>query len=243
MLKVSQLTLRRQGQALLEQVTLTLQPGARQMLMGPSGAGKSTLLKCVAGLLRADEGAILWDGAPLQARHVTLMEQRPALFPHLDVAQNVAFGLRVRGEAREARMARVASALSWVELEGFEARAVSGLSGGQAQRVALARALVCQPKVLLLDEPFSALDHALREQLAALLIRLQAAQGFGLIWVTHELGHALRFGHEVGLMQQGRLELVGAPGALRSRLREDEALSARLGLGAHLELARWLEAQ
>lgn len=188
-------------------------------LLGPSGCGKSTLLRLVAGLERPDSGSVVFEGTditelPPQARGFGVVFQDFALFPHLDVAGNVGFGLVEQGVAAAARRARVAELLGLVGLDGYERRRVHQLSGGQQQRVALARALAPEPQVLLLDEPLSNLDEALRNELKDEIARILDELGVEAIYVTHDQAEAFAVADEVAVMREGRLIQVGDREAL-----------------------------
>jgi iron(III) transport system ATP-binding protein len=200
----------------LEEVTLMVPPGALVTLLGPSGCGKTTTLRIVAGLEQPTSGRI-WIGErevtalPPSARNVTMMFQSYALFPHLSVFENVAYGLRVaRRPAAEVRR-RVEGALALVGLPGFEARQPGQLSGGQQQRVALARAIVMEPEVLLFDEPLSNLDAKLRKRVRGELRQLQRRLGITSLYVTHDQAEALALSDTVVVMNQGRVEQAGPP--------------------------------
>ncbi|MBS0561288.1 MAG: ABC transporter ATP-binding protein [Proteobacteria bacterium] len=199
---------------------LTVAAGELFVLLGASGSGKTTLLRAVAGFVRPDAGRIVLDGADLSdvppyRRPVNTMFQSYALFPHMTVAQNVAFGLR--GMDRAARAARVASMLDLVSMAGFAARRPSQLSGGQQQRVALARSLAPNPRLLLLDEPLSALDRGLREQTREEIVALQRRVGTAFIVVTHDQQEALAMASRIGVMRDGRLAQVGTPAEVYER--------------------------
>ncbi|WP_143896293.1 ABC transporter ATP-binding protein [Tepidimonas sediminis] len=196
----------------LDGVTLALAAGAIGVLIGPSGCGKTTLLRAIAGLERLDEGRLTLDGQTVAApgvhvaperRRIGMVFQDYALFPHLSVADNVAFGLH--GLPRPQRLARVAEVLALVGLEGYERRYPHELSGGQQQRVALARALAPQPRLLLLDEPFSNLDVDLRERLAQELRTILKAAGITALFVTHDQLEAFALGDVIGVMHDGHL--------------------------------------
>jgi len=196
-------------------VTLTVRPGEFFTFLGPSGCGKTTLLRMVAGFAQPDEGAILLDGkrineVPPWRRDVGLVFQNYALWPHLNVFENVAFGLRERrlgtGEIRE----RVALALRQVGLEGLEGRRPSQLSGGQQQRVALARTLVVKPRLLLLDEPLSNLDAQLRAQMRLELLRLQRELGITTVYVTHDQEEALALSNQIAVLNRGEVIQEGS---------------------------------
>lgn len=204
----------------LDNLTLAVEVGEMLVLLGGSGSGKTTLLRCIAGLIRPDAGRIMLDGLdvtglPAHRRPVNTMFQSYALFPHRTVAGNIAFGLagRPRAEIR----ARVRDLLELVQLRGFEARWPHLLSGGQRQRVALARALARSPRLLLLDEPLSALDRALREQTRAELIALQRRLGTTFVLVTHDQEEAMVMASRVAVMREGRLEQVGRPSDVYER--------------------------
>ena len=200
----------------LTNFSFDLPAGELLALLGPSGCGKSTLLRLVAGLLEPDAGDVRLDGAsvaklPPERRGLGMVFQRPNLFPHLNVERNVAFGLGVRGRPRREVGERVAQALQTVQLSGFGRRFPSGLSGGQAQRVALARALVTEPRLLLLDEPFSSLDAALRGEMRELLRAVQRRTGVTTVFVTHDQAEALELADRLGVMFGGALEQLGTP--------------------------------
>ena len=200
----------------VDQVTLDLPAHGITALLGPSGCGKTTTLKLLAGLLEPDAGDVRIGGisvlgVPAERRPVGMVFQRPLLFPHLDVADNVAFGLRMRGTPRPERERRVAEMLDLVQLPGYGARRVHQLSGGQEQRVALARALVTSPRVLLLDEPFSALDANLRMEMRALLRHVQSQVAVTTLLVTHDQDEAVELAGRVALMLDGRVEQFAAP--------------------------------
>jgi thiamine transport system ATP-binding protein len=197
-------------------VDLTVANGEVVALLGPSGCGKSTLLRAVAGLERPSAGSVRWDdedlaGVPVHRRGFGLVFQDGQLFPHRDVAGNVAFGLRMHGVEPEARHKRVAELLELVGLGGYQKRRVTELSGGEQQRVALARALAPSPRLLLLDEPLSALDRALREQLAVDLARLLREAGATALVVTHDHDEAFTLADRVAVMREGRIRQIGPP--------------------------------
>ncbi len=202
--------------AALDGVTMTFREGELFGLLGPSGSGKTTLLRAIAGFVTLDEGSVLIDGhdvggVPVHARNIGMMFQNYALFPHMSVAENVAFGLEVRGRPREEVARRVKEALGMVRLGGLEQRKPKQLSGGQQQRVALARALVTRPKVLLLDEPLGALDKHLRQEMQIELRRIQRQVGITTIFVTHDQEEALTLSDRIALFNFGRIIQEGAP--------------------------------
>ena len=200
----------------VDAVSFTVQAGEFFSLLGPSGCGKTTTLRAIGGFETVDEGEILIGGRPMgrlppNRRETNMVFQRLALFPHYSVFDNVAFGLRMRRLPASEVGRRVAQALARVELGDLGARRIGELSGGQQQRVALARALVNEPRVLLLDEPLSALDLKLRLQMQEELKGLQRSLGTTFIYVTHDQGEALAMSDRIGVMASGRLEQVGTP--------------------------------
>jgi putative spermidine/putrescine transport system ATP-binding protein len=206
-------------QIVIDQVSLVVQPGELVALLGPSGCGKTTLLRCIAGFLRPTSGRISFDGKPVDdlapgQRRVGMVFQNYALFPSMSVAQNVAYGLEARGLPRREIGPRVATALEAVQMARFADRRPSQLSGGQQQRVSLARAIVTEPAVLLLDEPFAALDRALRLDLQLEIKRLQKQLGLTAVMVTHDQDEAMSMADRLAVMRAGRLEQVGAPEAV-----------------------------
>ncbi len=185
-------------------------------MLGPSGSGKTTCLRLIAGFEQPDDGHIeifgeRVDGVPPYKRAVNTVFQDYALFPHMTVGENVAYGLMIKGEARADREAKARQALDLVKLAGYETRQPGKLSGGQRQRVALARALVYQPKVLLLDEPLGALDLKLREQMQDELKSLQRELGITFVFVTHDQGEALSMADRVAIFNNGKIVQVGTP--------------------------------
>ncbi|MEO1569073.1 MAG: ABC transporter ATP-binding protein [Pseudomonadota bacterium] len=197
-------------------VDLEIGAGEFFALLGPSGSGKTTCLRLVAGFEQPTQGNIAIFGedataTPPYRRPVNTVFQDYALFPHLNVRDNVAYGLMVRGDAKAARRAAAEEALALVALNGLGDRKPSALSGGQRQRVALARALVMQPKVLLLDEPLGALDLKLREQMQAELKTLQRRLGIAFVFVTHDQGEALSMADRIAVFNDGRIQQVGTP--------------------------------
>lgn len=200
----------------LEESWLQVEQGEFLTLLGPSGCGKTTLLNLMAGFLEADAGEIfigddLVTATPPYEREVGIVFQNYALFPHMSVAKNVGYGLRVRGVPRREIAARVAEVLALVKLSGFADRSPRQLSGGQQQRVALARALVIRPKVLLLDEPFSALDKNLRGAMQVELKEIQRRLGVTTVFVTHDQGEALSMSDRIVVMSAGRVRQIGTP--------------------------------
>jgi spermidine/putrescine transport system ATP-binding protein len=203
-------------------VTLDVRSGEFFSLLGPSGCGKTTTLRMIGGFELPTAGRVLLRGRditndPPDKRPVNMVFQQYALFPHLDVADNIGFGLRRRKVERSQIALRVGEALELVKLQGYERRRPSELSGGQQQRVALARALVNRPTVLLLDEPLGALDLKLRRQLQLELKRIQAEVGITFVYVTHDQEEALTMSDRIAVMHQGRVEQLGTPEELYER--------------------------
>lgn len=208
--------------AVLDRVSLQIQSGEFLSLLGPSGCGKTTLLRILAGLEKPDSGQILFKGQDItclspQERPFHMVFQRHALFPHLSVFENVAFGLRLLKMPGSEIESRVREALQLVKMETFRDRRPSSLSGGQSQRVALARALACQPQVILLDEPLSALDLKLRESMQVELRLLQQKLGITFVYVTHDQQEAFAMSDRVAVMNQGHLVQVSDPETLYQR--------------------------
>src|SRR5712671_3511075 len=200
----------------LNGVSLAIGRGEFMTLLGPSGCGKTTLLKLAAGFLGPDGGSIAIHGkcvndVPAYKRGIGMMFQNYALFPHMSVAENVGYGLKARGVGRRERRQRVAEVLALVKLTGMEDRKPRQLSGGQQQRVALARALVIRPKVLLLDEPFSALDRNLRASMQVEIKEIQRKLGVTTIFVTHDQSEALSLSDRIAVLAEGRIRQLGTP--------------------------------
>jgi len=200
----------------VDDVTLDIAPGEFFAMLGPSGSGKTTCLRLIAGFEQPTYGHIeifgeTAEGLPPYRRNVNTVFQDYALFPHMTVGENVAYGLMIKGMARADREVKAAAALAMVKLEGFGDRRPSQLSGGQRQRVALARALVNEPKVLLLDEPLGALDLKLREQMQEELKALQKQLGITFVFVTHDQGEALSMADRVAIFNAGRILQAGSP--------------------------------
>lgn len=202
----------------LDNVNLVLEKGRITTLLGPSGCGKTTLLKIIAGIERPDSGSIIFDGEdvtllPPEKRNIGFVFQDLALFPHMSVFENVAFGLRVRGFSRDEIRRRVRDILELVGLdpEVYAGRRVTQLSGGQQQRVAIARALVFEPSMLLLDEPFAHLDYKVKMRLLTELRRIQRETGATIVYVTHDQEEAMLVSHTIAIMREGRIVQVGPP--------------------------------
>lgn len=206
--------------AALDNISLVVRPGELLALLGPSGSGKTTLLRAIAGLTVTEEGTVRFDGEDatslsLRERRVGFVFQQYALFRHMSIFDNIAFGLRVRprdARPREGEIARrVRRLLELVQLEGVEKRFPSQISGGQRQRVALARALAIEPNVLLLDEPFGALDAKVRKELRRWLREIHTETGLTTIFVTHDQEEALELADRVVIMRDGKIEQIGTP--------------------------------
>lgn len=206
----------------LRDVSLEIGEGEFFSLLGPSGCGKTTLLRVIAGFEQVSSGAVMIAGAdlarvPPNRRPTNMVFQSYAIFPHLSVGGNVAFGLRRSGLSKAAMAAKVDDTLAIVGLEGFGDRAAHALSGGQRQRVALARALILEPKVLLLDEPMSALDRKLREDMQGQLRALQRNVGITFVLVTHDQEEALTMSDRIAVMFDGQIAQVDTPEGLYRR--------------------------
>ncbi len=204
------------GELVLDHIDLDIYDNEFLTLLGPSGCGKTTTLRIIGGFETADEGEVIFMGeeigsVPPHKRNVNTVFQRYALFPHLNVFENVAFPLREKKVPKAEIDERVNEMLSLVALKGFEKRSVTSLSGGQQQRVAIARALVGRPKVLLLDEPLAALDLKLRKDMQQELKNIQKATGITFIFVTHDQEEALSMSDTVVVMSEGRIQQIGTP--------------------------------
>jgi len=203
-------------------IDIQITAGEIVALLGPSGCGKSTLLRIVSGFVSQSEGRVLFDGEPVDhlppnRRGAGIVFQNYALFPHMTVAENIAYGLQARGAPRATTRARVDEMLELVHMQSFADRLPRQLSGGQQQRIALARCLAVQPKVLLLDEPFGALDKNLRLDMQIEVKRLQRASGVTTIMVTHDQEEALSMADRIAVMNRGRIEQVAAPTQIYDR--------------------------
>ena len=200
----------------LHGVDLDIAKGEFLTLLGPSGCGKTTTLRIIAGLERPTSGKVYLEGedvtsTPPEKRQLNTVFQNYALFPHMNVFQNIAYGLKLRGESKAEQKRRVQEALKLVRLEGYDKRMPTQLSGGQRQRVAIARAVVLEPKVLLLDEPLGALDLKLRQEMQRELKRLQKQLGITFVYITHDQEEALNMSSRVVIMRSGRIEQIGSP--------------------------------
>lgn len=204
------------GEQILKSINLYIRDGEFITFLGPSGCGKTTTLRIVAGFLEPDSGDVIFDGkringVPPHKRKVNTIFQRYALFPHLNVAENIAFGLKLKKMPKEKIEQKVSEMLSLVNLKGFEHRNINSLSGGQQQRVAIARALAVDPKVLLLDEPLGALDLKLRKDMQVELKKIQQSLGITFIYVTHDQEEALSMSDTIVVMDNGKIQQIGTP--------------------------------
>ena len=205
------------GTRALEPASLDIARGETLVLLGPSGCGKTTMLRIIAGLEAPDPGGkVLFDGkdmtaVPIERRNVGMVFQSYALFPNMSVADNIGYGLKIRGVKKDERAARVAELVALTNISGLESRRIDQLSGGQRQRVALARAVAIRPGILLLDEPLTALDAALRERLRGELNRLLRALGITTIYVTHDQAEAMELGDRIVVMRKGAIAQIGSP--------------------------------
>jgi putative spermidine/putrescine transport system ATP-binding protein len=205
------------GTRALEPATLDIARGETLVLLGPSGCGKTTMLRIIAGLELPDTGGkVLFDGndmtsVPIEQRNVGMVFQSYALFPNMTVSDNIGYGLKIRGVPKGERATRVAELVALTNISGLENRRIDQLSGGQRQRVALARAVAIRPGILLLDEPLTALDAALRDRLRGELNRLLRALGITTIYVTHDQSEAMELGDRIVVMQKGTIAQIGSP--------------------------------
>ena len=216
LIRLQDLVMEFDGERILDGINLYINDQEFLTLLGPSGCGKTTTLRIIGGFLTATDGNVLFDGktindVPPYKRQINTVFQRYALFPHLDVFDNIAFGLKVAKLPKAEIHERVHEMLAIVGLKGYENRRVESLSGGQQQRVAIARALVNRPKVLLLDEPLAALDLRLRKDMQNELKRIQQAMGITFIYVTHDQEEALSMSDTVVVMDKGRIQQIGKP--------------------------------
>lgn len=204
------------GQTVLDDLNLYIRENEFLTLLGPSGCGKTTTLRLIGGFESPDTGKVIFDGkditglAPNQ-RPVNTVFQRYALFPHMTIAENIAFGLKIKKKSKAYINDKIKYALKLVNLDGFEKRGIDSLSGGQQQRIAIARAIVNEPKVLLLDEPLGALDLKLRQNMQYELIRLKNELGITFIYVTHDQEEALTMSDTIVVMNQGYIQQIGTP--------------------------------
>lgn len=225
---------KRLGDLKLEGIDLCLRPGEYFVLMGPSGVGKSVLLEIIAGLLAPDSGQVLWQGEDItgsfpEQRQFAMSYQDHALFPHLSVSRNIAYGLRARGLGSGEIRQRVQAVARLMDIEPLLGRSTAGLSGGEKQRISLARALIIEPRLLLLDEPLSSLDAGTRGRLKQELKQIHQRARTTFLHVTHDPHVALELGHRVGVMLDQRIHQVGTPAEVR-RAPAGAAVAELLGL-------------
>lgn len=204
------------GQIVLDDLSLTVKENTFVTLLGPSGCGKTTTLRIIGGFESPDKGQVLFDGQditqlPPNRRQLNTVFQKYALFPHMNIAENIAFGLKIKGKSKSYIQDKIAYALKLVNLDGYENRSVDSLSGGQQQRIAIARAIVNEPRLLLLDEPLGALDLKLRQDMQYELIRLKNELGITFIYVTHDQEEALTMSDTIVVMNQGYIQQMGTP--------------------------------
>ncbi len=204
------------GTMVLDDLNLSVKENEFVTLLGPSGCGKTTTLRIIGGFVTPDQGQVIFEGKditslPPNKRPVNTVFQKYALFPHMDVAENIAFGLRIKGKSKQYIRDKISYALKLVNLDGYEHRQVTSLSGGQQQRIAIARAIVNEPRVLLLDEPLGALDLKLRQDMQYELIRLKNELGITFIYVTHDQEEALTMSDTIVVMNQGYIQQMGTP--------------------------------
>ena len=221
-LKIENLSSGYDGDVVLKELSLEVAEGEFLSLLGPSGCGKSTLMKTISGIVPVRSGRIFLDDRditdlPVHKRGTVVVFQDMRLFPHKSVAENVAFPLKMQGVSKIQRLKTAEELLKKVQMDGYGSRKPGELSGGQQQRVALARALAAQPKLLLLDEPFSALDENLREDMRRLVLQLQKEFRMTVILVTHDREEALSMSHRVALLFDGKLSQIGTPREVYSR--------------------------
>ena len=200
----------------LDDLNLYIRENEFITLLGPSGCGKTTTLRIIGGFETPDAGSVVFDGKditslPPNERNLNTVFQKYALFPHMSIAENIAFGLRIKKKSKEYINDKIRYALKLVNLEGFENRSIDSLSGGQQQRIAIARAIVNEPKVLLLDEPLGALDLKLRQDMQYELIRLKNELGITFVFVTHDQEEALTISDTIVVMNQGYIQQIGTP--------------------------------
>lgn len=204
------------GDIVLDDLNLSVKENTFVTLLGPSGCGKTTTLRIIGGFEKADSGKVIFDGQdigniPPNKRQLNTVFQKYALFPHMNIAENIAFGLKIKNKPKAYIDDKIKYALKLVNLSGFEKRSVDSLSGGQQQRIAIARAIVNEPKVLLLDEPLGALDLKLRQDMQYELIRLKNELGITFVYVTHDQEEALTMSDTIVVMNQGYIQQMGSP--------------------------------
>ncbi len=216
LIRLADISMAYDGEVVLNNINLYINDSEFLTLLGPSGCGKTTTLQIIGGFVKPTAGSVLFDGVrindiPPHKRQVNTVFQRYALFPHLDVYDNIAFGLRIAKLGEDEIARRVTEMLEVVGMRGFEERKTDNLSGGQQQRIAIARALVNRPKVLLLDEPLGALDLRLRKDMQVELKRIQQQMGITFVFVTHDQEEALTMSDTIVVMDKGEIQQIGTP--------------------------------
>ena len=204
------------GEKILDDLNLYIRENEFLTLLGPSGCGKTTTLRIIGGFLFPDEGSVIFDGKNItqlapNKRQLNTVFQKYALFPNMNVAENIAFGLRIKKKSKAYIDDKIKYALKLVNLDGYEKRKIDALSGGQQQRIAIARAIVNEPKVLLLDEPLGALDLKMRQDMQYELIRLKNELGITFVYVTHDQEEALTMSDTIVVMNGGYIQQIGTP--------------------------------
>ena len=204
------------GEMIIDDLNLIIKENSFVTLLGPSGCGKTTILRIIGGFLKPDKGQVFFEGnditdLPPEKRQLNTVFQKYALFPHMNVAENISFGLKIKKKSKDYINSKIKYALKLVNLEGYEKRDIDALSGGQQQRIAIARAIVNEPKLLLLDEPLGALDLKLRQEMQYELIRLKNELGITFIYVTHDQEEALTMSDTIVVMNQGYIQQMGTP--------------------------------
>ena len=204
------------GQMVLDELNLTIHENEFVTLLGPSGCGKTTTLRILGGFATPDTGSVIFDGQditnlPPNLRPLNTVFQKYALFTHMNIAENIAFGLKIKKKSKDYIANKIRYALKLVNLEGYENRMPDSLSGGQQQRIAIARAIVNEPRVLLLDEPLGALDLKLRQEMQYELIRMKNELGITFVYVTHDQEEALTMSDTIVVMNQGYIQQIGSP--------------------------------
>ena len=216
LIELVNITKRYDGNTVIDELNLYIRENEFLTLLGPSGCGKTTTLRIIGGFEMPDEGKVLFDGKditklPPNERQLNTVFQKYALFTHMTIAENIAFGLKIKKKSKEYIKDKIKYALKLVNLDGYENRMPDSLSGGQQQRIAIARAIVNEPKVLLLDEPLGALDLKLRQDMQYELIRLKNELGITFVYVTHDQEEALTMSDTIMVMNQGYIQQIGTP--------------------------------
>ena len=206
----------------LDDLSLSVKENSFVTLLGPSGCGKTTTLRIIGGFETADTGKVIFDGVdisklPPNKRQLNTVFQKYALFTHMNIAENIAFGLKIKGKSKAYIDDKIKYALKLVNLDGYEKRTVDSLSGGQQQRIAIARSLLLKPSLLLLDEPFSALDAKIRQQMREELKKIQSDLGITVVFVTHDQEEAMSLSHRIVVMNKGKFEQIGTPTEIYDR--------------------------